>query len=59
MTGAGRVNVVVMMGEGMSVVVGGGGIVAGEGGSGVYEVTGENRPIFVESDVFYSLDDLI
>jgi hypothetical protein len=35
MTGAGRVNVVVMMGEGMSVVVGGGGIVAGEGGSGV------------------------
>ena len=47
------------MGEGMSVVVGGGGIVAGEGGSGVYEVTGENRPIFVESDVFYSLDDLI
>ena len=43
----------------VSVVVGGGGIVAGEGGSGVYEVTGENRPIFVESDVFYSLDDLI
>ncbi len=59
MTGAGRVNVVVMMSEGVSVVAGGGGIVAGEGGLGVYEVTGENRPIFVESDVFYSLDDLI
>ena len=50
MTGAGLVNVFVVMSEGMSVVAGGGGIL------GVYEVTGENRPIFVESDFFTAMN---